>query len=410
MADAALAREGSGAVPSHVPADLVINCDFYSNPGFTTNPFKEIEWQRTGPRIFYSPSHYMFPGGWVITRAEDIRHVLQSPELFSSREQVSFSQLVGESWDLIPLELDAPDHSRFRSLLNPLFSPKAVNKLEDGLRGTSHRLLDEITKVKETDFSLSFAEIFPVSVFLQILGLPQEEMPIFLDWEHGLLKSFNLETRKQSARKILNYLRNAIQERRQTLRDDLISYAVQLNVEGRPVTDDEIVGICFLLFVAGLDTVAMSLGFQFYHLATDQALQKRLRENRKLIPDAVEEFLRLYSIIQVHRRVAKDTEIGGVFMKAGDWVTVPTANGSRDAKEFPDPDQFNMDRGDNRHVAFSFGMHRCIGSHLARREFVVAINAWFDRVPQFRLKGGDDSFRTNGGAVFSVMKLCLAWD
>ncbi|QUT06724.1 cytochrome P450 [Sphingobium phenoxybenzoativorans] len=410
MTDTALAMEIPGDVPAHVPPDLVIPFDFYSDPKFKTDPFGAIRWQQTeAPRIFYSPTHYMMPGCWVITKVDDIRHVQQRADLFSSRGQLSFAALIGESWDLIPVELDPPEHGAYRAILNPLFSPKEVAKMEAGVLDAASSLLNNLDGKTGCEFIEGFAQPFPVSVFLQLLGLPVEEMPMFLSWEHGLLKSFSLDKRKESARNIVGYLRNAIKERRANRGTDLISYATHAEVDGRKMTDDEIIGICFLLFIAGLDTVASSLGFHFNHLATDQDLQAKLRADRSLIPNAIEEFLRLYSVIISHRRVAQDTEIGGVLMKAGDWVSVPTGNGSRDASEFADPDTFDLNRNANRHVAFSYGMHRCIGSHLARREFVVAMNAWFDRVPQFR-KDMDAPYRTNGGAVFGVEELHLRWD
>ncbi len=124
MGETAEAVQSIGSVPAHVPTNLVIESDFYSDPLYATDPFAAIAWQSTGPRIFYTPTHYALPGCWVLTRAEDIRYVLQTPELFSSRGGVGFAAMIGEAWDLIPVELDGPMHGAFRSLLNPLFSPK----------------------------------------------------------------------------------------------------------------------------------------------------------------------------------------------------------------------------------------------------------------------------------------------
>jgi cytochrome P450 len=134
-----------------------------------------------------------------------------------------------------------------------------------------------------------------------------------------------------------------------------------------------------------------------------------LRADRSLIPAAIEELLRLYSIVMSHRRVTRDCEFGGVQMKVGDFVMVPTMNASRDGREFANPNEFDLGRGDNRHVAFSYGVHRCLGSHLARREFVVAMNEIFDRLPPFRVKEGAP-YRTVGGVVFGVEELHLAFD
>lgn len=409
MADAALARENLANVPAHVPPELVIESDFYSDPGYATDPFGVVAGQTSGPRIFYSPTHYMLPGNWVVTRAEDVRAVLQNPELFSSSGQVSFSSLIDEAWDLIPVEVDPPHHAPYRNLLNPLFSPKEVGKMEAGVRAAAVSLIEKFDGQEEVEFVSAFAQPFPVSVFLQLMGLPLNEMPQFLAWEFGLLKSFAIQERRAAAANIVGYLRRTIQERRGGSGVDLITWAANADVNGRPLNDDEIVGICFLLFIAGLDTVASSLGFHYHYLATHPELQAQLRADRSLIPTAVEEFMRLYSIVINHRRVASDTEIGGVQLKKGDWMSVPTFNASRDPAEFEDPHNFILDRPANRHVAFSYGPHRCLGSHLARRELVVAMNEIFDRLPPLRVKEGAP-FRTVGGAVFGVEELHLVFD
>ncbi len=407
MADGTVAPQNQ--VPAHVPQELVFPFDFYSDPGFLTDPYEVIQRQRKAtPRLYYSPTHYLLPGCWVINTADDIRHVLQHPDLFSSREQVGFSKLIGEDWDLIPLELDPPDHGAFRSLLNPLFAPKEITRLDAGIQQAAQLLIDKLRDKTEFEFVESFAHPFPVSVFLQLLDFPLEEMSTFIGWNEGLLRSFTIEARISAMQSIVGYLRKVIAERTANPGIDLISIATQAKISGRPVTDKEIVGVCFLLFIAGLDTVASSLGFYFKHLAENPALQEKLRADRSLIPDAIEEFLRLYAVVSGHRRVAQDTEIGGVFMKEGDWVTVPTMNANRDPNEFVDPDIFDLARTSNRHVTFAFGPHRCIGSHLARREFVVALNAWFDNLPPFAIKPGTTPV-TNGGAVFGVSELRLVW-
>jgi cytochrome P450 len=409
MAEAALAMQHTRAVPAHVPANLIIEADFFSDPGYASDPFAVVANQPTGPRLFYSPTHYMLPGNWVVTRAEDIRYVLQHAELFLSSGGLSFSALVGETWDLIPVELDPPTHARYRNALNGLFSPKEIARLDASVRAEAVSLIAQFEQKSDVNFVSAFAQPFPVSVFLRLLGLPIEEMDQFLKWEAGLLKSFRLEDRQAAARGIIDYLRARIAERRGGDGTDLITWAANVNIEGAALSDDEILGICFLLYIAGLDTVASSLGFHFHYLATHPELQAQLRADRSLIPAAIEEFLRLYSIVISHRRVAQDTELAGVQLKAGDWLSVPTFNASRDPAEFENPNDFILDRPHNRHVAFAYGPHRCLGSHLARREFVIAMNEIFDRLPPFHLKPGAP-FRTVGGAVFGVEEMHLAFE
>ena len=409
MADVAGAMNRVPAMPPHVPQELVIEFDFFSDPRYAYDPFSVVQDLPTGPRIFYSPTHYALPGNWVLTRADDIRYVLQHPELFSSTGSTGISALVDEDWGLVPLDTDPPEHMRYRSLLNPLFSPKEVARLDEGVQAVANRVIGSLAGKREVEFVSAFAQPFPVSVFLQLLDLPLDEMPQFLAWEFGLLKSFKLEDRRAAARGIVDYLRARIDERRGGSGTDLITRTANLLLDGRPLTDDEVLGVCMLFYVAGLDTVASSLGFYFHHLAAHPELQAQLRADRSLIPTAVEEFLRLYSVASAHRRVVQDTELAGVTLKTGDWIMVPMYNASRDPAEFERPNEFVLDRSSNRHNAFAYGPHRCLGSHLARREFIVAMNGIFDRLPPFRLKEGAP-FRTVGGVVFGVEEMHLVFD
>jgi cytochrome P450 len=232
----------------------------------------------------------MAPGSWMLSRAEDVRHVLQQPELFSSKGIAGFSRMVGESWDLIPLELDPPEHAKFRTVLNGIFAPAKVKALEEGVRASAIALIDRVVGRGECEFVEAFGRPFPVSIFMQLMGLPDEDTALVNGWEHQLLHSTDMMTRIAGAKGFLDYLRELIARRRREPTDDLTSFAIQAQVDGRPLTDDEVMGICYLLVVAGLDTVAASLGLHFRHLALNPDHQARLRADPSLIPDAVEEF------------------------------------------------------------------------------------------------------------------------
>jgi cytochrome P450 len=396
-------------VPSHVPAELVIPYDMLRVSGPKDNPFTVMRRFREAGPVFYTPVHFSNPtGAWVLTRAEDIRAALQNPGLFSSKGVSGFSRLLGESWDMIPLELDPPDHTKFRTLLNPLFAPNKIAKMQEGVRNSCIALIDALKTKPDFEFMQDFGRPFPVLIFLQLMGLPADDFHKVLEWEDLLLQGKTIEARIAAAAAIRDYLRALAKARREHPADDLISFAVQAKVDGKLLTDDEILGICYLLFVGGLDTVASSLGFYFKYLAENPEKQKLLRENNALIPDAVEELLRVHSVVMVSRFVTADTEFGGVAMKKGDCIAIYMTFASFDPEEIDQPDEVNFARSPNRHVAFSFGPHRCIGSHLARRELVIAIEEWVNRVPAFEIKQGA-GVRMHGGVVFGVDSLPLTW-
>ena len=174
------------------------------------------------------------------------------------------------------------------------------------------------------------------------------------------------------------------------------------------MTDDEVLGMCFLVFIAGLDTVTSMLGFHFLHLATHPKDQQRLRENPALIPDAVEELLRAYAIVNGRRRVTKDIEIGGIQMKAGDFVMVSALLGNTDETAFPNPGVVDFDRQDKRHMTFNLGPHRCAGSNLARRELILAIEEWLKRVPSFSAVD-QDKIAVRPSGVMGLDNVMLRW-
>jgi cytochrome P450 len=412
MSDPTTTPERRAQIPSHVPDHLVQpSGSIMYQAGAAKCPYDRLSEMHGGPRVLYrAPSSGPFsqPGAWVLTLAEDIRAVMQQPEIFSSKGLTQFPQLGGEHWDLIPIEVDPPMHGKYRVMLNPVFSPKAIDALEPGIRARAASLVDGVVKDGQCEFVEAFGRPFPVSIFMQIMGLPDADMDELNEWEHGLLHSPTVAQRQAGARGFLKYLRGLVAERRAQPMDDLAGFTVLAELDGRALTDDEVMGVYYLMVVAGLDTVAASLGLHFRHLAQDLELQSRLRADPSLIPDAVEELLRRYSIVTTNRTVTQDVEMAGVAMKKGDKVTCSTILASLDPAEFENPMAVDISRSPNRHVAFSYGPHRCLGSHLARRELTVAMEEWLDRVPEFRMKDGADA-PVVPGQLLSVDALPLAW-
>ena len=397
-------------VPDHVPQELIFSLDGESHPELKKNPFKVFaDLHKEAPPIFYNPAAFQGAGGWSISDGAIMKEVLQNPELFSSKNNTGFSFLLGEEFDLIPLEIDPPEHMKYRIHFNKPLSPRSIAPREESVRSTAISLLEKFQSSGKCEFVEDFAIQFPVRIFMELFGMPPEDFDKILDYEYKLLHVSNtIETRAEAARDIYNYLVELLAEKRTNPADDLASAVLNFTVGDRDITDKEILGMYFLLFVGGLDTVASSLGFAWRYLGANPQAQQQLRDNPDLIPSAVEEFFRMHSVVEVRRTVTEDTEFHGVQLKKGDFVNCITAVASLDSTEFENPMEANFERSPNRHCAFVFGPHRCMGSNLARLEMRVALEEWLTRIPEFSIEEGAE-IDTNLGAVVSLARLPLTW-
>ncbi|MDR7103684.1 cytochrome P450 [Croceicoccus sp. BE223] len=396
-------------IPDHVPSELVRFLDFRT--GLGSCPHQQIAEFHKGPKVFYSPLSHQDRGGegkgaWVLTRAEDIRKMLQEANLFSSAEPRSFA--MGETWKLLPLEVDPPEHAQFRAPLNPLLSPGRINKLEPRMREMAAELVDSIKDRGECEFIRAFGEQMPVRIFLELMGMADDELDKFRNWADMIVH--DRTKRGQAMGEVKAFLDEQIAEHRANPRPGtLVSEVLQFKAGDRPYTDEEVMGTVFLLFIGGLDTVVSSLTFHFRYLAEHPEAQKMLREDPSKIPDAVEELFRAFPVVTTGRIVSEDTDMFGVPMKKGDMVAGSTLLSTSDPEEFENPEIIDLERSPNRHNAFSFGPHRCLGSHLARREIQVAIDEWLKRIPEFSLKPGFEPV-TLGGGVMGMKELQLVWE
>lgn len=396
--------------PPHAPAGLVRDLDPWlvlMEAGRDAHR-RAARFHEEFPPIFYATRLGYMGGCWVPQKAEDLRRILQDPETFSSAGLTGFSQMIGETWPLIPLEIDPPAHSAYRILLNPLFTPKRVGQLDAEMRALADQLILRVLDVGQCDFDEDFASQFPILIFLKLMGWPLEEAPTFVEWTRTLVKGRDLGEVAQACREIATYLRGRIAERTANPSDDFTSFVVTAEIDGRRLTEDEVMGICFLIFIGGLDTVTSTLAFQFAHLASHPEHQARLRADPDLIPTAVEELLRAYSVVNMRRQVTRDVEVAGVQMRKGDFVLISTELANLDPQEFPHATEVDFDRPDNRHMAFSYGAHRCIGSHLARRELAISMQEWLRLAPPFRLLD-EDGIVMRASGVFGLDGVKLQW-
>tara|TARA_R110001606_G_scaffold156044_7_gene298737 strand:- start:1544 stop:2677 length:1134 start_codon:yes stop_codon:yes gene_type:complete len=339
-----------------------------------------------GPDIFYAPHAY--PGGspaWVVRRAEDLRKIYLDTDTFSSKDFSPFSKLAGDTWINTPVEIDPPEHAKYRAFINPLFTPKAMAKLDEKIRSYAAEYVESFREKSSCEFMADFAFEFPIKVFLELMDFPLSNTKQFLEWEYGLLHEMDMWKIAEATRNVVGFLREQIEDRRKNPRDDIISYALRVEIDGRKLTEDELVGFSFNLFIGGLDTVSTNMGHQFLHLARNPQDQKLLKENPKLIPNAIDEMMRAYAAVTTFRTCTKETEFGGVKMMPGDKVMMSTTLAGRDPEEFPNPEQVSFDRKP-RLLSWGFGPHMCVGMHLAKREMRIAIEEFVNRIPEFSVK------------------------
>ena len=398
-------------VPPHVPPSLVHDIRHYTvsntldDPfSLTANVFDEL------PPVVFSPhgTPGLYSGTWVVSRYDDVREVYQNDRLYSTKGAADFVSLVGETFRMIPLAIDPPEHATYRLLLNSWFSPKSINTMEPAIRATINGLIDTFVDNGACDASFDYGRIYPVRVFLDLMGFPQEMMDEFLQWEYAILHSYgDVAKMLWGIGSAIKYLRGYMERVKAEPDDKLGSHIVHGEVDGRPMNDDEIIGTLVFLWLGGLDTVAATTSLAMRHLALDHDLQQTLRDHPEKLGDAVEEFLRMQPLVNSTRLVKEDHEIRGVLIKKGDHVMCFNSAGNFDPEEFEDPRTFRLDRASNRHFTLAGGPHRCLGSHLARRELKIALEEFLRRIPMFSLEPGVD--RTAYPGLLAVPNLPIVW-
>jgi cytochrome P450 len=331
-------------------------------------------------------------GSRQVVRRAEVEFVLQHPDLFSSAmEAVDLGQTV----PLIPLQVDPPEHSKYRKLLDPIFAPKQMNAIEPDIARMVNDLIDPLVERGSCELTTDLAEPLPSTVFLGLLGLPLSDLDMFLGMKNGILRPSgdDLEAMQASQRAtaagIEAYFAEAMVERKMNPRDDLLSRFLTAEVDGARLTEEEIQGICFLFILAGLDTVTDTLECFFAYLAQHPEQRQAIVDDPAIIPAAVEELLRWETpVTTVARVVAADVELGGCPMHRGDHVGVMIGSANTDERAVPDADTVDLTRQPNRHLAFGGGVHRCLGSHLARLELRTTLREWHRRIPEYELAPG----------------------
>jgi len=392
----------------HVPPELIFDCPVADRAIHYDNIFEtRIPEEHGKPPIYWCANIWVDgSGGWVIRKAEYLKEAFNADDLFSSNDLTGFASLMGESWQLVPSELDGAIHDEARRSLNAEFTPQKMFALNERVRERARTLIQRFADNGRCDFVAEFAVPFPVTIFLELFGLPADDFDLFTGWGASL-QSPEMAVRNGATSAVKDYLMQKLAERRQAPRDDLISHVFAYRFNGAPWTDDMIFGYYFNMFLGGLDTVATNLGLQYHHLATHANHQATLRADPSRIPLAVEELLRAYSAITVYRTVTRDTDFHSVFMRAGDKVALSTMLAARDPEAWDAPNEVRLDRRPS-HLAFGSGMHRCIGMHLARRELVIAMEELLSMLPPFTIEPGA-SIPIFASSITSIRQLPLVW-
>jgi len=359
------------------------------------NPQPVFKMMRESPVMPIEGVGVLLSGKAVIDEA--FRH----PEIFSSNMDAVDLRNVRP---LIPLQIDPPDHKKFRKLLDPIFAPRAMAELEAPVTGLVNDLIDKFVDRGEVDFAAEFSIPFPSQVFLTLLGLPLDELPTFLAMKDGIIRPNHVTGSPYGSKDAVahqqlmadstyDYFNMALDQReaqgKEQREADLLSRFLDAEVDGHRLTREDILDICFLFLIAGLDTVTSTLDCMFSYLAQNPDQRQLLVDDPSLIPSAIEEMLRWETPVMGVARVAvSDTELGGCPIHAGDQVMVMLGSANTDEAEFDDADVVRFDREVNRHLAFGGGIHRCLGSHLARQELRIALREWHRRIPDYAVADG----------------------
>jgi cytochrome P450 len=332
-----------------------------------------------------------FGGGWLPTRYEDVSAVAYDTDHFSSRSIImsNFRPPLDEApvGGSPPISSDPPFHHDARKLLLPAFTKATVARQEPATRAFCHSLIDAFEGSAVVDAASEYAQHIPMRVIANMLGFPAEDGPRFREFVENTLEGINLppEERIERMQQLFDYLLDQIRDHLDHPRDDLTSFLVNVELYGSKLEAEHVAGTMALLLIAGIDTTWSAIGASLWHLAKTPQDLERLVAEPALLPTALEEFLRAFAPVTMARLVKEDMHWHGVDMKADDWILLSFPAANRDPAQFDRADEVVIDREVNRHAAFGLGIHRCVGSHLARMELRVALEVWLERIPGFSL-------------------------
>ena len=398
---------GIDQVPAHVPPALVMQTGLPFGPEFTADPYAFFAGLHDRmPPIYYDVGP--FGNMWQAIKHEDALFILRNPEIFTNEGATPFPRDPDDYFYFIPIEIDPPHHRKYRNIVDPFVSPKGVLALEGLIRKRANDLIDEVIDQGGCEFATAFGRPLPVSVFLDIMGLPQDMRDTFVAWAMDLLHSTDREVMGAAFKNITDYIKSAIADKQAHPDDKLVSRIAHAAPDGVPLSDKEIFGFVVFLFIAGLDTVFAALNNMWLWLSQNPERRREIIARPDDIDRVVEELLRRWSVTFSGRVLAQDFEMRGVKMKQGDRITclLPVCN--FDPEVFPNPTEVDFDRPRKTILAFTVGVHSCMGAHLARLEIKIALQEWLRRIPDFALIP-DTRIEYKPGGVVGPEAVPLVW-
>jgi cytochrome P450 len=396
-------------IPAHIDPAHVIDYNVYA--GYRFDEIGDLHQglfrmgEELGRGIFWTPHN---GGHWFINDHELLFQAVRKPDLFSSGKMTIPPMPEELEPRFIPLSLDPPEHAPFRMPLMKAFAPDAIREMEAGIRSLARGLIETVVPKGACEFIDAVGEPLPVTVFMTMMGMPLDRMAEFREWMFDMASDDN-DRRANSYVRVTGAMGELVKEREAAREDDLLSRLMDADIDGRPPSFAEMQNYGMLLFTAGLDTLVNSFTFGVYQLAVDPELQRRVKADRSRIPDLIEELLRRYGIAMPPRVVTRDAEFGGVQLKAGERIVMMLPAGNLDPQSFDDPLRFDIDRGEEPHLTFNSGPHRCVGSHLARLELRVFFEEWFELMPMIRLDPAQRP-KYRPGLNLAIVKLPIIWD
>jgi cytochrome P450 len=390
-------------VPQHVPAQLVYDFDYFLAPVGREHPQVEVarELYAKAPPIFYTPRN---GGHWVIVRYDDALDVSKRYDLFSNATE--FNEERKAYPRMPPIEYDPPEHTKFRKVLGPAFAPTAILNMSGDIRRLAVELIKAVSGSGRCEFVSEIARRFPVAIFMKMVDAPEEDREFLLSLAEKFLRAPLMADRKKAKTEMGNYLARLLDERAQNPGDDILSLIATAGLEDRDLTEEEKVGLATIVFFGGLDTVLATMSFIFHYLGKNPEQYSELVENPALIERGLEDLIRVHSTNCTSRGASHDFEYKGIQFKTGDQIMFLRPVIGIDGARTEESESVKFDRNSSTHLAFGAGVHRCIGSYLARIELRIFLEEWMRRIPEFRV----DHVEMLGGIVWSPGTLRLSWN
>jgi len=395
------------SIPAHIPPALIRDINIYALPGQEAD--FHLAWkalQDSSPDIIWTPQN---EGHWIAMRGDVLAEVQSDHERFSNRVIV-IPKSVGELHGLIPTTIDPPEHRPYRVLLNAELAPSAIRGMHEQIRDVAVEMIDAFAANGRCDFTADYAQVFPIRIFMKIVGLPMDDAANISFWAACMTRPNMPMPFDVAKQKFYDYVAPIIAERRGHRGEDLISRVVTADIGGRTLDDDEARAIVTQVLIAGVDTVVNFLSFALLFLARDPQVRATLAAgNSRDVMTATHELFRRFGLVTIARTVKHDMEFHGVPLKAGELICIPTQVHGLDDRINACPMDVDLARKRARHSAFGSGPHMCPGQELARAEVAITIEEWLKRIPVFRVAADADT-NCSGGIVGQINKLVLEWD